>query len=72
MAPLGLQTLPSTALEQWLLVFHLPEREQVGRYGRPNFRANMQCIHPHCSMLLFSNQIADELNEFFSREECKY
>jgi hypothetical protein len=24
---------------------------------------NMQCIHSHCPMLLFSNQIADELNE---------
>jgi hypothetical protein len=30
---------------------------------------NMQCIHPHCPMLLFSNQIADELNEFFKEEE---
>jgi hypothetical protein len=30
---------------------------------------NMQCIHPHCPMLLFSNQIADELNEFFKQEE---
>jgi hypothetical protein len=30
---------------------------------------NMQCIHPHCPMLLFSNQIADELNEFFKGEE---
>jgi len=26
---------------------------------------NMQCINPRCPMLLFSNQIADELNEFF-------
>ena len=32
-------------------------------------RPNMQCIHPHCPMLLFSNQIADELNEFFKQEE---
>jgi len=30
---------------------------------------NMQCIHPHCPMLLFSNQIADELNEFFKQED---
>jgi hypothetical protein len=30
---------------------------------------NMQCINPHCPMLLFSNQIADELNEFFKAEE---
>jgi hypothetical protein len=30
---------------------------------------NMQCIHPHCPMLLLSNQIADELNEFFKAEE---
>jgi hypothetical protein len=30
---------------------------------------NMQCIHPHCPMLLFSNQIAGELNEFFKGEE---
>jgi hypothetical protein len=30
---------------------------------------NMQCINPHCPMLLFSNQIADELNEFFKGEE---
>jgi len=29
----------------------------------------MQCIHPHCPMLLFSNQIADELNELFNGEE---
>ena len=31
--------------------------------------ANMQCINPRCPMLLFSNQIADELNEFFRQEE---
>jgi hypothetical protein len=31
--------------------------------------SNMQCIHPHCPMLLFSNQIADELSEFFKGEE---
>ena len=30
---------------------------------------NMQCINPHCPMLLFSDQIADELNEFFRQEE---
>jgi hypothetical protein len=30
---------------------------------------NMQCIKPHCPMLLFSNEIADELNEFFKGEE---
>jgi len=30
---------------------------------------NMQCINPRCPMLLFSNQIADELNEFFKEEE---
>ena len=30
---------------------------------------NMQCIQPRCSMILFSNQIADELNEFFHPEE---
>ena len=26
---------------------------------------NMQCINPRCPMVLFSNEIADELNEFF-------
>jgi len=31
--------------------------------------ANMQCINPRCPMLLFSDQIADELNEFFKGEE---
>ena len=31
--------------------------------------SNMQCINPRCPMLLFSNQIADELNEFFRGEE---
>jgi hypothetical protein len=30
---------------------------------------NMQCIHPHCPMLLFSDQVADELNQFFKEEE---
>jgi len=30
---------------------------------------NMQCINPRCPMLLFLNQIADELNEFFKQEE---
>jgi hypothetical protein len=29
----------------------------------------MQCIHPHLPTLLFSNQIADELDEFFKAEE---
>ena len=29
---------------------------------------NMQCINPRCPILLFSNQIADELNEFFKGE----
>jgi hypothetical protein len=27
--------------------------------------ANMQCIKPHCPLLLFGRQIADALNEFF-------
>ncbi len=31
--------------------------------------ANMQCINPRCPMLLSSNQIADELNEFFKQED---
>jgi hypothetical protein len=31
--------------------------------------SNMQCINPRCPMLLFSNQIAEELNEFFKPEE---
>jgi hypothetical protein len=31
--------------------------------------ANIQCINPRCPMLLFSKQIADELNEFFMPEE---
>jgi hypothetical protein len=30
---------------------------------------NTQCIKPHCPMLLFTNEIADELNEFFKGEE---
>jgi hypothetical protein len=30
---------------------------------------NMQCINPHCPMLLLSDQIAEELNEFFKGEE---
>ncbi len=37
--------------------------------GESIFWPNMQCINPHCPMLLFSNQIADELNEFFKAEE---
>lgn len=28
-----------------------------------------QCANRYCSMLLFSNELADELNEFFSPEE---
>ena len=31
--------------------------------------ANMQCINPRCPMLLFSNQIANVLNEFFKGKE---
>jgi hypothetical protein len=31
--------------------------------------SNIQCINPRCPMLLFSNQIAEELNEFFKGEE---
>ena len=31
--------------------------------------ANMQCIHPRCPMLLFSKQIAEELNAFFNLKE---
>jgi hypothetical protein len=31
--------------------------------------SNMQCIHPHCPMLLFSKQIAEELNAFFHLKE---
>ncbi len=30
--------------------------------------ANIQCINPHCPMLLYSRQIAEELNEFLSQE----
>jgi hypothetical protein len=30
---------------------------------------NMQCINPHCPMVLFSREIAEELNEFFKQEE---
>jgi hypothetical protein len=29
----------------------------------------MQCINPRRPMLLFPNQTADELNEFFKAEE---
>ena len=29
---------------------------------------NMQCINRHCPMLLFSDRIAVELNEFFREE----
>ncbi len=31
--------------------------------------ANMRCINPRCPMLLFSNQSAEELNEFFKVED---
>jgi len=31
--------------------------------------ANTQCINPHCPMVLFTNEIANELNEFFKGEE---
>ncbi len=31
--------------------------------------ANIQCINPHCPMLLYSKQIADDLNQFFKPEE---
>jgi hypothetical protein len=30
---------------------------------------NMQCVNPRCPMVLFSNEIAEELNEFFKQEE---
>ena len=30
---------------------------------------NMQCINPRCPMVLFTNEIAEELNEFFKPEE---
>src|ERR1039458_3186008 len=30
---------------------------------------NSQCANRYCSMVLFSNEIADELNEFFKPEE---
>ena len=30
---------------------------------------NTQCINPHCPMVLFTNEIANELNEFFKGEE---
>jgi hypothetical protein len=29
---------------------------------------HLQCINPHCPMVLFSREIADELNEFFRQE----
>jgi len=28
-----------------------------------------QCVNRHCSMLLFSRELAEELNEFFNPEE---
>jgi hypothetical protein len=28
---------------------------------------NTQCVNPRCPMVLFANEIADELNEFFER-----
>jgi hypothetical protein len=30
---------------------------------------NTQCVNPRCPMVLFTNEIADELNEFFKAEE---
>jgi hypothetical protein len=30
---------------------------------------NMQCIKPHCPLLIFGRQLADELNAFFWEEE---
>ena len=30
---------------------------------------NTQCVNPRCLMLLFTNEIAKELNEFFKGEE---
>jgi len=30
---------------------------------------NTQCVHPRCPMVLFTNEIADELNEFFKQIE---
>jgi hypothetical protein len=30
---------------------------------------NSQCVNPRCPMVLFTNEIADELNEFFKSEE---
>jgi hypothetical protein len=30
---------------------------------------NTQCVNRHCPMVLFSRDIADELNEFFSATE---
>ena len=31
--------------------------------------SNMQCINPRCPMVLFTREIAEELNEFFKGEE---
>lgn len=30
---------------------------------------NMQCIKPHCPLLIYGRQLADELNEFFWSED---
>jgi hypothetical protein len=30
---------------------------------------NMQCINPRCPMVLFTREIAEELNELFNGEE---
>jgi hypothetical protein len=30
---------------------------------------NSQCANRYCSMVLFTNEIADELNEFFKPED---
>ena len=29
---------------------------------------NMQCIKPHCPLLVFGRQLSEELNEFFATE----
>ena len=31
--------------------------------------SNIQCIKPHCPLLVFGKQLADEINEFFKEEE---
>ena len=44
---------------------HLPTQRIVPAQVESIVWENMQCINPRCPMLLFSKQIADELNEFF-------